>query len=100
MSRLDDAAIDHALTDLPAWRRDGDALVRALRFPDFPAAIAFLDRVVAPAEAANHHPDLAVSYTRVEIRLSSHDAGGITQRDLDLASQLDAITGPDAQPAD
>ncbi|GGI08338.1 4a-hydroxytetrahydrobiopterin dehydratase [Egicoccus halophilus] len=100
MSTLDPDTVDQALRERPGWSRDGDALVRRLQFPDFPAAVAFVTRVVPLAEDANHHPDLAISYRRVEVRLSSHDVGGITDRDLALAERIDAVVedGEDAGP--
>jgi len=92
-------AVDRGLTALDGWARDGDAIVRRLRFPDFRAAIDFIGRVADVADAADHHPDLFNSYRRVEVRLTSHDAGGVTQRDLDLAAAVDGVVGADAEPA-
>jgi 4a-hydroxytetrahydrobiopterin dehydratase len=82
-SRLDLGTIDQALaaSDSP-WERQGDVLVLERRFDTFAEAIAFVDR--------NHHPDISVRYTAVRLEVSTHDAGGLTQLDLDLAA---AITG-------
>lgn len=85
---LTPAEIDQALRSLPGWTCDGKALRRAYTFPDFPAAIAFVNRLVAPAEARNHHPDISLSYNRVTLSLTTHDAGGLTAKDLDLARAL------------
>jgi 4a-hydroxytetrahydrobiopterin dehydratase len=91
MDILDDDTIAAALGALPDWRRDGDAIVRDLRFPSFMDAIRFIDRVAVLAEDADHHPELTNVYWNVGVRLTSHDAGGITRRDLDLAEAIDAV---------
>lgn len=96
MDILDDDAIDRALASLDGWRREGDALLRDLRFPTFMDAIRFIDRVALAAEAADHHPELTNVYWNVGIRLTTHDAGGITQRDVDLAGAIDAAVEPSA----
>ena len=91
MDRLDDASIDAALRELP-WQRDGDTLVRTFKRRDFADAIAFVNAVAAEAERRNHHPDVCVrGYRTVELRLTSHDVGGITRRDLALAGAIEAI---------
>ncbi len=91
MTLLDPAAVDAALAGLDGWRREGDALVRDLRFPSFMAAIRFIVRVADLAEAADHHPELSNVYWNVGIRLTTHDAGGITDRDLALARAIDGV---------
>lgn len=80
--------IDEALRSLPGWTSNGKALLRTYTFADFPAAVAFVNGLVAPAEARNHHPDISVSYNRVTLSLTTHDAGGLTAKDLDLARAL------------
>ncbi|WP_308917086.1 4a-hydroxytetrahydrobiopterin dehydratase [Jannaschia sp. LMIT008] len=70
---------------------DGDAIVRRYVFSGFPAAWAFMSRVALLAERHDHHPDWRNSWNRVEIRLTTHDTGGVTARDLDLARAIDAI---------
>ncbi|MEX0835686.1 MAG: 4a-hydroxytetrahydrobiopterin dehydratase [Nitriliruptor sp.] len=91
MSRLDGRAVDDALAELSGWERDGDAIVRELRFETFRDAIAFIVRVADVAEAADHHPELANVYSKVEVRLTSHDVGGITDRDVSLARAIDGV---------
>lgn len=92
MERLDDGSIERALRDLPDWSRDGDVLVRVVKRRDWLGAIGLVDAVAQEAERRNHHPDLCVTgYRTVTFRLTSHDAGGITQRDLDLAREIDAL---------
>ena len=74
------------------WQRDGDTLVRELKFADFGEAIAFVNRVAEAAEAANHHPDIIVhGYNHVRLVLSTHSAGGITESDFALAGRLDEL---------
>ena len=76
------------------WRDDGAALVRDLRFPDFAAAIAFVDRVAAAAEAAGHHPDILVhGWNNVRLTLSTHSAGAVTEADHALARVIDGLPG-------
>jgi 4a-hydroxytetrahydrobiopterin dehydratase len=74
------------------WRREQQAIVRELKFEDFAAAIAFVDRVAAAAEAANHHPDILVhGWNKVRLTLCTHSAGGLTDADFALAGELDAL---------
>ncbi len=90
--KLDDAAIARALESLPGWQREGDALVREYRFKNFREAMAFVNRVAELAEEQRHHPDITIVYNRVRLALSTHEAGGITERDLALAQRIDALT--------
>jgi 4a-hydroxytetrahydrobiopterin dehydratase len=85
---LTDAEIDEALRALPGWTRVGKALQRTYRFAGFPEAVAFVDSLVAPAEALGHHPDVAISYNTVVVTLTTHDAGGLTAKDLALAKAM------------
>ncbi len=88
--KLVEAEIALALVELPGWNRDGDAIVRKYRFADFTHAFAFMTRVALLAEKADHHPEWSNVYNRVEVRLTTHDAGGLTARDIDLARAIDA----------
>ncbi len=88
--RLDEAAIAARTAGL-RWSRDGDSLVTTRRFDGFPAAVAFVVRVAFLAEQRRHHPDITISYNRVGLRLTTHDAGGITAADVDLAAAVDAL---------
>lgn len=88
---LSDAEIQTKLQSLSDWTKEGDTIKTVKTFDGFPSAIAFVNKLVDPAEAAGHHPDLAISYNKVTINLSSHDAGGITQQDFDMASQIEAL---------
>lgn len=91
MELLDRAAVGRALAGLEGWRQDGDALVRDLTFVTFLAAIAFIGRVAELAEAADHHPELRNVHRHVGVRLSTHEVGGITTRDVDLAHAIDGV---------
>ena len=84
---------DQLATRLPSWRvvADRDAIERGFRFRDFSAAWGFMARVALLAEKADHHPEWSNVYNRVTILLSTHDAGGLTARDVDLAAAIDLV---------
>ncbi|MGH9866745.1 MAG: 4a-hydroxytetrahydrobiopterin dehydratase [Candidatus Polarisedimenticolia bacterium] len=88
---LPDTTITERLASFPGWTRDGNALVRTESFPSFMEAIRFVNAVAEVAEKVDHHPDMTISYRKVTFRLSSHDAGGITERDLRLARAIDGL---------
>jgi 4a-hydroxytetrahydrobiopterin dehydratase len=88
---MSSAAVEDALRSLPDWSRDGNAIAREFRFGSFREAISFIVRLSFEAEQRDHHPELANVYNRVTIRLSTHDAGGITEKDFDLARAIDAV---------
>jgi len=91
MALLSGEEIERRLAGLQ-WRRDGDALVRERAFPDFAAAIAFVNRVAEVAERVNHHPDILVhGWNKVRLALSTHSQGGITESDFALAALLDEL---------
>jgi 4a-hydroxytetrahydrobiopterin dehydratase len=87
---LDDAALAAALARLTGWTRAGRAIEKTYRFGDFRAALAFVNRVGELAERQQHHPDIAIHYSEVTLTLWSHDAGGVTSRDVKLAEAIDA----------
>jgi len=88
--RLSDAAIAAGVANL-AWTREGDELVKTVTKKDFAEAMQFVNGVADLAEKANHHPDISISWNKVTLRLSTHSAGGLTQKDLDLAGQIDKL---------
>jgi 4a-hydroxytetrahydrobiopterin dehydratase len=90
VDRLSDAAVAEGLTGLD-WAREGDTIVKTVTLKDFAAALAWVNQVGALAEARNHHPDIAISWNKVTLTLSTHSAGGLTQLDLDLAAAIDAL---------
>ena len=75
------------------WRREGDEIVRDLKFSDFAQAMAFVNRVAEAAEAANHHPDILIhGWNRVRLSVTNHAQGGLTEADFALAGQIDGLT--------
>jgi 4a-hydroxytetrahydrobiopterin dehydratase len=86
-----DAEIATALAGLAGWGRIGDEIVKEFQLESFPAAIAFVVRVGFCAEQANHHPDIDVRWRTVRIALTTHDAGGLTEKDFALAREIEAI---------
>ncbi len=95
MAKLDPIARAEGLRDLPEWREvEGrDAIARAFRFKDFNEAFAFITRVALLAEKMDHHPEWFNVYSRVEVTLTTHDAGGVTQKDIAMAKAMDAYAG-------
>ena len=91
MPGLTPEQISDRLATLDGWELQGSIIQRVFKFKDFVEAIAFVNRIVEPAEAANHHPDLAVSYGKVTVNLTTHDAGGLTEKDFDLAQAIAAV---------
>ena len=83
------AEVASHLAALPAWQVEGDQLVRSFQFPDFVAALRFVNRVADLAEEAGHHPDIDIRYNRVRLGLTTHDAGGLTGKDFELAAAAD-----------
>jgi 4a-hydroxytetrahydrobiopterin dehydratase len=92
MPKLEDAQIVLALATVPDWNRQGDAIARTFQFKDFPAAVKFVDAVAGLAEQAWHHPDIDIRWNKVTLTLTTHDAGGLTQKDFDLARQFDQLS--------
>ena len=88
--KLSDLEIQRALGGLAGWSRRGDALVKVYTFARFAEGIAFVGRVAKIADEMDHHPDIDIRYTKVTMSLSTHDAGGITQRDLELAQKIES----------
>lgn len=93
LRNLDAATLGAALTDLPGWSITDAALVRRFEFDDFNTAFGFMTRVALWAEKHDHHPDWRNVWSRVDVRLTTHDTGGITARDLALAQVMSALAG-------
>lgn len=85
MELMNEAAIAEQLCDVTGWKVDDNAIVRTFTLSSFAAAIDFVRRVAALADAAGQHPDILIRYNRVTLTLSTHEAGGVTMRDIDLA---------------
>lgn len=88
---LDDATIAERLKTLDGWRREGDAIKRELSFDGFLDAMAFINRVAPLADKADHHPEIFNVYDTVELTLTTHDAGGLSAKDFDLAEKIDGV---------
>ena len=95
IARLTDAERDAALARMPGWtlRADGLAIVRSFKFADFAEAFGFMTRIAILAEKADHHPEWSNVWNRVDILLTTHDAGGLSARDTDMARASDAVLG-------
>lgn len=93
MSTFTDAQIEEALDSLPGWSQEGEAIVKTYEFADFRAAIDFMSRAALSIDEMDHHPEWTNVYNRVDIRLSSHDVGGVTERDVQLANVLERVAG-------
>ena len=101
MALLSDADVETKLKNLDGWTRTGNTIRKQFVLKNFVEAVAFVDRLVEPAETANHHPDLTINYKRVGVSLATHDEGGITEKDFALAAEIEkkAHTGRPASGA-
>jgi 4a-hydroxytetrahydrobiopterin dehydratase len=88
---LTDAEIQEQASGLSDWKIESSQLQTSRTFKDFIAAIEFVNKLVKPAESAGHHPDIEISYNKVKISLTTHDAGGLTQKDFDVAKLISQI---------
>lgn len=89
MEKLTPAQIEGIPASLPGWAVEGDSLRRTYEFSDFVGAMAFVTKVALVAEKANHHPDIDIRWNTVTLVLSTHHAGGLTEKDTTLAAELD-----------
>jgi 4a-hydroxytetrahydrobiopterin dehydratase len=89
MSILSDEEVQRQLQGLKDWKLEGRAIRKQYTFNDFPAAVAFVNRLVPDVEAADHHPDIIINYRRVTLMYSTHSEGGLTQKDFDGAAMAD-----------
>ena len=92
MPVLSPDAAQSRLAQLPGWQIESGELVRTFEFKDFVAALKFVNRVGALAEEAGHHPDIDIRYNKVRLALTTHDAGGITAKDFELAAKASELT--------
>ena len=88
---LSESDIQSKLDQRPEWTQVGDTIQSVRTFKNFIQAIDFVNKLVEPAEAAGHHPDITISYNRVTLNLTTHDAGGLTEQDFALADVLSKI---------
>src|SRR5262249_53504349 len=90
MEKMSEAQVNDALKATPEWSLVGEAIQRTYQFKDFVGSMKFVNAVAEAAEASQHHPDILIRYSRVTLTLPTHDAGGITGKDFDLAKRPDA----------
>jgi len=88
---LSSAQVEHHLGSVPLWNLEAGELVRTFEFADFVKAMSFVNQVAEAAEAAQHHPDIDIRYNKVRLGLVTHDAGGLTEKDFDLAAKADKL---------
>ncbi|MDX6663703.1 MAG: 4a-hydroxytetrahydrobiopterin dehydratase [Solirubrobacterales bacterium] len=91
MALLDEQQIGERLSGLDGWKRDGEAIVKTFERGDFVGSVKFVDSLVGPAEEMGHHPDVAISWDKVEVTITSHSEGGLTENDFVLAKRIDAL---------
>ena len=89
--KLTDDQIRAELATLSGWSRDGDAITKTFSFKRFADGIAFVQRIAVAADAADHHPDIDIRYTKIKIALSTHDAGGVTAADIKLGREIERL---------
>jgi 4a-hydroxytetrahydrobiopterin dehydratase len=91
MELLSDSEIGERLDGLDGWERKGEAITKTFKRGDFVGSVEFVRRLVEPAEDMGHHPDLSISWDEVEVSITSHAAGGLTNDDFELAKKIDAL---------
>jgi 4a-hydroxytetrahydrobiopterin dehydratase len=96
---LADDEIEERLRDLSGWRREGGEILKWFKFQGFPQAIAFLQRIVEPAERLNHHPDIENHYNRVRVAIHTWSANAITEKDFALAAEIESVSGSESDAA-
>lgn len=94
LRRFDEAEIQDALASLPDWQCHGSTITRTFAFKDFPAAMKFVNEVADVAEQAQHHPDMDIRWNKVTLALTTHDTGGLTEKDFALARACDTLAKP------
>lgn len=92
MEKLEQDVVEQRLAEFPEWSRSGDSIQRTLSFENFAGAMDFVNRIAELAEAQQHHPDIMIRYNKVTLTLSTHDAGGLTERDFEFARETDAYS--------
>src|SRR5674476_1655423 len=98
MDTLNQEQIEAALGELGEWGFQGEALTRTFRFADFVHAIGFVEHLAEVAEERQHHPDIDIRYNKVTLHVSTHSAGGVTKRDVELAEAIDRLVWRPARP--
>lgn len=90
--KLNEASVRGWLKAHPGWKRKGDAIFKQFQFSSFRDSIVFVNRLATIADQSNHHPDIDIRYDKVRVSLSTHDAGGVTEKDLQVGEQIDFAT--------
>lgn len=93
MATLSRQEAEQKLKALQGWTLDGNSIKKQYTFRDFPAAVAFVNRLVPEAESSDHHPDITINYRKVTLVYSTHSEGGLTQKDFDGASMAERVAG-------
>ena len=91
MELLPQSEIDSRLAELDGWEREGETIVKTFELADFVGSVEFIRRLVEPAEEMGHHPDLSVSWNKVQVSITTHAAGGLTENDFELAKRIDGL---------
>lgn len=91
MALLSDSEVEERLSGLSGWQRSGEAIEKRFERGDFVGSVEFVASLVEPAEAMNHHPDLAISWDTVTVRITNHSEGGLTAADFELAEKIDGL---------
>jgi 4a-hydroxytetrahydrobiopterin dehydratase len=92
MAKLSDDKVDRALESLPGWKHDGDYLEKEFKFKEFLGGIKFVNAVAKIAEAKEHHPDIHIVWTTITLKITTHDEGGLTKWDVELAKAIEKYT--------
>ena len=93
MQKLAQDDIEQKLADFPEWSATGDAMQRTLSFSNFVESMSFVNKLAKLAEKHKHHPDILIRYNKVTLTLTTHDAGGVTEKDFALAREIDQLVG-------
>lgn len=91
MPKLTSAQTKASLISVPEWKKQAKTITRTYQFKDFPVAIRFVNAVARLAEKAWHHPDIDIRWNKVTLTLTTHDAGGLTEKDFDMAQRFDRL---------
>jgi len=91
MAALNDEDVQAKLSGLSGWEKSGDAIEKQFEFEDFSGSVDFVNRLTPVANEMNHHPDLAISWNKVTVTLSTHSEGGLTEMDFELAGKIDDL---------
>lgn len=92
-TKFSDSQIEKAIKAVPEWAHVGDVIQRTIAFDNFIQAMQFVNKVAQVAEASQHHPDILIRYNKVTLSVNTHDAGGITKKDFELAAKVESMVG-------